>query len=167
MEKQEILLSMETEFAALDALVRDLDPVLLSTPGVYDDLAIKDVLAHLAAWARLETGWLSASAGGAPVVRFTPEFPLGNGPDDAVMDALNASIVAANRDRPSAAILADWRAAHAALVAAVTALSEATLNDPQAFAWWPGEPVWTSVVGNSSDHYREHRALITAWLAAR
>ncbi len=167
MEKQEILQVMQTEFTALDALVRDLDPALLSTPGVYDQLAIKDVLAHLAAWARLEAGWLEASARGAPVVRFTPQFPLGSGPDETVMDALNAAIFAANRGRPAAAILADWRAAHAALVAAVTPLSEATLNDPQAFAWWPGEPVWTSIAGNSSDHYQEHRALIEAWLAAR
>ena len=45
------------------------------------------MLAHLAAWEGMATGWVRASLMGTPVVRFAPGFVLGEGDDDATVDA--------------------------------------------------------------------------------
>ena len=165
MDQARLLDHMQQEYAALAATLAPLDEARLTRPGVYGDLSVKDVLAHVAAWQGMEIGWLQAALRGAPVVRYAPGYELNGDNGDAVTDRLNARIVAENRDKPFAAVLADLQSTHSGLIAVVQALSDADLNDPHRFAWWDGEPIWTSIAGNSYDHVREHRELIQGWLA--
>jgi hypothetical protein len=165
--KADLLARITQEHMALDHLLGTLTVGQLLQRGVYGDLAVKDVLAHLAAWERMEAGWLDASRRGAPVVRFTPEYVVTDANYETMIEALNAQVFADNEVRSPADILADLQAAQAAVLAAVTALSEDELNDPHAFPWWDGEPIWTSIAGNTYEHYQEHRELIQAWLDRR
>ena len=105
-------------------------------------------------------GWLDGSL----PVRFAPGYEIGVGDAIAVMDRLNADIFAKNKDKPLKVVLTELRAAHQTLVALVESLSEAGLNDPDRFAWWPGRPIWENVAGNTYERYAEHTEDIRTWL---
>src|SRR5690242_4812855 len=144
MNKANLLERIDQEHAALNRLLARLSVAQLLQRGVYGELAVKDVLAHLAAWERLEAGWLDASRHGEPVVRYMLDYELTDDNGDLMTDALNAQIFAENAARSPADILSDLHAAQALITAGVEALSEVEINDPHAFAWWDGEPIWTS-----------------------
>jgi hypothetical protein len=165
MDKARLLELMQSEFAALEAVLGRLDAAQLTQPGVYGELSVKDVLAHLAAWQGIEIGWLRASARGEPVVRYARGYEVGEANAAAVTDQLNAHFFAQYKETPLGEVLDDLRATHSSLMDAVTELSDEELRDPHRFAWWDGEPIWTSIAGNSYEHVREHRALIEQWLA--
>jgi hypothetical protein len=165
MDKPRLLGLMEQEYATLEAVLAVLDSPQVTQPGVYGDLSVKDVLAHIATWQRMEVGWLQTSLRGEPVVRYAPGYELSNDDGDAVTDRFNAQIFEENRDKPFATVLADLRTSHTDLLALVQTLSDDDLQSPQRFDWWDGEPIWTSIAGNSYEHVREHRELIESWLA--
>ncbi len=165
MDKARLRGLMQQEHAALEALLTRLDTAQMTQPGVYGELAVKDVLAHIAAWQGMEVSWLHTSLRGVPVVRYASGYELADDDGDVVTDRLNAHIFAENRDKPVAAGLDDLRTTHTDLLALVQTLSDDDLQSPQRFDWWDGEPIWTSIAGNSYEHVREHRILIESWLA--
>ncbi len=164
MRKAELLDNTSRERDAMEALLTSLDETTLETPGVYDELSVKDVIARLAAWASMQAGWLETALRGEEVKRFAPGFLIEPGRGEEVMDRLNSHMFAESRQRGATEVLAGFREAHDRLVAVVSAMSEDDLIDPDRFDWWRGEPVWTSIAGNSYEHYAEHRALIEDWL---
>ncbi len=166
MDKARLLAHMQQEHAALEALLNTLDAARVTQPGVYGALSVKDVLAHIAAWQGMEVGWLQTSLRGEPVVRFAPGYELTNDDGDAVTDRLNAHVFEENRDKPFATVLAALRTGHTGLIEVVQTMTEDDLRAAQRFDWWDGEPIWTSIAGNSYEHVREHRALIESWRAS-
>src|SRR2546423_15123138 len=86
-DKAELLEKIAGGHAALDRLLASMDEDQMLRPGVYGELSVKDVLAHLAAWEGMAAGWVRASLNGERVVRFAPGFLLSEGDDDAAVDA--------------------------------------------------------------------------------
>jgi hypothetical protein len=85
-------------------------------------------------------------------------------PGVADEDAENAALYAQNKDRPLADVLAEWHASYQRALAATRALSWEALNSP--FPWRPdGASIGAYTLGNTSDHYAEHQAIIQRWLA--
>lgn len=164
MDKARLIKLIQQENTAMGTLLRTLDSYKMEEPGVYDELSFKDVLAHITAWERLEIGWLRASLKGEKVIRYTPEYVLDGDNDEQTMHDLNASIFEQNRGRSLGDVLTDFRQTHADLVETVRGMSEKDLNDPHRFDWSDGEPIWTSIAGNSYEHIREHRELVNKWL---
>jgi hypothetical protein len=168
MNKTELLGKMRAANDAIEQLFASLTDEQISRPGVYDDLSAKDVLAHIAAWQQLEVNWLRDSLSRRGTVRFAPGFEIT--PDmpesqsAAVTDRLNEYVKVQNSDRPFRDVLEDYRRTHGELVATVAEMSEDDLNSTERFEWWRGEPIWTSVAGNSYEHVDEHVELIRRWL---
>jgi hypothetical protein len=140
----------------------------LTTPGS-DGWSVKDHLAHLAAWQRS----LAALLAGAP-----RHAALGLGKeryDRSDTDQLNEHILVAHRAEPLAAVLAEFRAAHDAVVAHLERMTTADLYRPYRH-YQPSEadptdpkndaPVLEWIAGNSWDHEPEHVDAIRALLAA-
>src|SRR5918911_1892716 len=107
--KAELLERIAGGHAALDRLLASMDEEQMLVAGVYGELSVKDVLAHLAAWEGMEAGWLRASLNGERVVRFAPGFVLGEGDDDATVDAtidaLNERIYNDNKNKALSQVL--------------------------------------------------------------
>jgi hypothetical protein len=166
MEKDRLLQLMAQEHARMEQLLATLSEEQMTRPRVYDELSAKDVLAHIAAWGRMQADWIGRSMRGEQVVRYSPDFRLtgDDARDEQVMDSLNEKVFRENKDKPLPEVLADFRAAHSELVQTVLGMSDEELNDPNRFEWWPGDPVWHNIAGNSYEHYKEHRELIEDWL---
>ena len=169
MNKLELLARLQAANEELERTFAGISATLVGRPGVYDGLSPKDVLAHIAAWQQMETNWLRDSMWGGSAVRFAPGYEVSlDAPEDVVIEVtnrLNDYVFQQNRDRHFDDILDDYRRTYRALTSAIERMSEDELNDTERFDWWRGEPVWTSIEGNSYGHIEEHMKQLKGWLS--
>lgn len=166
MNKDQLLAQMAAGYEELDGLLAALDEEHMTRPGVYDGMSIKDIVAHLASWARLAIEWIGASLCGDRPVPFAPGFEADDENFDVVVDRLNVHLYEQNRERPLKEVLTDFRAAHVHMAQLVQAMAERDLADPQRFDWSWGLPAWRIIAANNYEHYQEHMQLIRGWLDA-
>ncbi|HET9493286.1 MAG TPA: ClbS/DfsB family four-helix bundle protein [Chloroflexia bacterium] len=168
MKKHELLDLMKAADDKLERLFSQIPASFIERPGVYGELSPKDVLAHIAAWQQLETNWLRDSLWGRGAVRFAPGFEVSlDTPEDeveGVQNRLNEYVFEQNKDRPFAEVLGDYRRTYRELTSTIEQMSDEDLNDPKRFEWWRGEPVWSSIAGNSYAHVEEHLVVLSDWL---
>lgn len=154
-------------FSAMDSyegvIARLTESQMLDT-GMDNGSSFKDLLAHLSAWMRIETYWLEASLRGEQPQRYYPGYAVTDGDPEDVINHLNSAIYHHHKDNLLPEVLQDFRAGHQRLYALVEQLPEDTLNNPHAFSWWRGEPVWTSIAHNTYLHFLEHLDGIQSWL---
>lgn len=164
MDQAELLKLIAESFEQMERLVASIDESQLTQPGVYDNLSVKDILAHLSAWERMAADWIGAALCGERPVFYAPGFEVSHPDDEVVMHRLNDHIYQENRDRPLDEVLTQFRATHLHTLELVQALSEVDLTDPHRFEWCNSRPLWTLIAVNSYEHYEEHIVLIQAWL---
>ncbi|MFI5272143.1 MAG: ClbS/DfsB family four-helix bundle protein [Ktedonobacterales bacterium] len=148
-----------------DALLTEVPAARMTEPGVEGEWSIKDIIAHVAIYEQWTADQLEAARRGETQMVTRPNLPPGANTFDT--HARNAAYFHANRDRPLGDIMAEARAEHARLLAAVEALPEDALPETSRFEWTGGTRVWEMVAANSYDHHAEHGADIRAWLAAQ
>ena len=60
-------------------------------------------------------------------------------------------------------ILAAFRHWHQEAVMLTEAIPEEELCDLQRYEWLNGKPLWAMIVGDTTNHYRDHRQNISRW----
>jgi len=153
-DSADLLARIQSEWAALDQAIAGLSDEQMNTPAA-GGWSVKDNLAHLAAW---EQFMLQHYLQGRPAHEAMQV-------DEATWKTLdendtNAILHERNQHRPVSDVLADWRRSHEQVVATLEQMSFADLmkplypDDPQA------RPLIGWVIGNTYEHYREHRNYI-------
>ncbi|MBE7553805.1 MAG: ClbS/DfsB family four-helix bundle protein [Anaerolineales bacterium] len=161
--KADLLARMAQGRAALEQALGRLSEAQLTKLGPSGGWAIKDHLAHLAAWER----------GIATLLQHRPRWAAMGLDEAAISDYdeedVNALIYQQNKDRSLAEVLADFHEAHRQMLAALDGLSDAELFKP--YAYYTGEeagdntrPIIGWIIGNTYEHYAEHQAWIEAML---
>jgi hypothetical protein len=149
----ELLSDIEREWKALMGVVKRLTPQQMTTPDA-GGWSPKDNLAHLADWMRV---LMAYHMDGHP---FQEVLSLPPGPkktwDD---DSVNAVLLERNRVRTSEDVLKDLNRVYMELTAklrsgAFKELLKPRPADPQ------GKPLLGYVLGNTTEHFAEHRATI-------
>jgi hypothetical protein len=164
-DKASLLHNLKTERAAWEALVAQVGEAHLTEPGVEGDWSVKDVIAHIAAYEEWTADQLRAVARGERGPYTSGAIPTtARGLD---VDARNAVIFEARHGQSLAETLAQARATFDGLVAAIEALPEDTLSEPNRSGWTKEQPLLEPVAGNTYEHYHEHIPLLKAWLAQR
>lgn len=160
MTRAGLLGRMAQQRADWEALLAEIGPARMETPGVTDDWTFKDVAAHMTAWQQRGVARLQAARRGeAP----TPA-PWANLPE-LNDDTVNAWIYEQNRDRPLDSVLSDSRTVMAQLEAAVAEFTDEELNDPTRYPWLGEASLGEMLLGNSIDHfYDDHLPALRAWL---
>ncbi len=157
--KAELVARIRQSRAALEQALGRLSDEQMTQPGP-DGWTVKDHLAHLTAW---EQG-IAALLQGHP--RHTAM-----GVDEATFlqgdeDQTNAMIVECNRERSLADVMRACEDSHRQIIALLEGMEEAALFLPYSH-YQPGvdrkDPVVYWVVGNTFEHYDEHRR----WIEAR
>ena len=159
LSKKQLLAEMQSEQAAWLALLDEIGEENMTQPEVAGGWSIKDIVAHITGWRRRTV--LRFRAALDPTVDMTPYWPAELDEDDEV-DEINAWIYKANRGRPLADVLNDSREVFQQLVAAVDALSDEQLNDPQRFPWLEGERLTGAFI--FGHFHEEHEPDMRAWL---
>lgn len=143
--------SEEREFQDMMRMFAGLSDEQLTAPALDNGWTIKDDLAHNGYWleyviSMIETDGQTALA------------------TNADMDAINEQVYQQRKEQPLAAVQTNLHQARARLLDLVAALPDAALTDPAYYPWRNGRPLLNSLVGNTSDHYREHMTLLAPYV---
>jgi len=160
--KAALLDTMRAERAQWDALLARGDAARMTEPALPDGWSLKDLIAHVSAYEQWTADQLRAAARGEREMVVRAGDPPADQPYD--MDANNAHIYAANRDRPLAEVLAEAPVAFQALIDAVEASPEDLLTEPDRVAWTRGGSLLDIVPEQCYDHYAQHAADVESFL---
>ena len=150
----ELLSKIETEWLALMAVVDKLTPAQMITPDS-GGWSPKDNLAHLAAW-----------------MNFMRESHLDKKPAHEVMamdfeayqqldeTGINAVLFERNRARSVSDVLAELKRTYAEVIGKLKNMPFTDLMKPRRESDPEKQPVILWVLGDTSEHFAEHRAVI-------
>jgi hypothetical protein len=142
-DKAAILARMAESRRTLRSALDRASPEALERPGTWGAWSIKDLLAHITYWQGVATDRLQKIAAG----RMDEIVWI----DEGEIDALNANVYQANKDRPLAEMREAFDVAYLTLRTAIKSLRPAVYAADQQ----PG-PVRYWVAGNSYLHDEEH-----------
>jgi uncharacterized protein (TIGR03083 family) len=162
--QSELLTQIHHSYSALEQTLKPLTDAQLTRPGP-GGWSVKDHLTHLLAWENSMVFLLSGRA-----------RHLGLGVDEAMYlrgddDEINAAVQRLHAARPPAEVLADFRATHQRMVEAIKRLSDADLLKvysnylPDEPGEETGEPICKRILGNTVEHFDEHRDYIQSLLS--
>ena len=163
LRKRDLLEEIGRERAALDETLRLLTPRQMTQPGVTrGGWSVKDVLAHLVAWQRLNLGWYAAGLRGEEPAMPAPGYTLRDLP------RFNQMLYRKHHRRSLRAITADYIAYHQRMVDLIEELSDSDLVTLGRFNWTG--PSWTLsdyLRAGTAAHYRWARTRIRRWRRAQ
>jgi hypothetical protein len=163
MTKARLLERIGMSWEELLVLLNSLDEASMSRIDPASGWAVKDHLAHLAAWER-GIAYLLKRRPRAEGMGITAEQWV-----DLTMDEINEELYRTGKDRSAAGALATFREAHHELLDALTVLDDADLlRDYSAYDEkepYSGRPIVGWIIGNTYEHYDEHLGYIRAGLA--
>ena len=149
--KQSLLKVIDREWKALLSVIEQFSPEQLVTPDA-GGWSPKDNLGHLTAWMQALLGYHFDGKPSAEVFGLPPELA-----ENFDYNRVNAFLVEQNRNRPAEAILAELKTTYATVCARLEAMSLSDLLK-QHFADDPEKrPLVLWVLGNTSEHFLEHR----------
>jgi len=131
----------------------DVDPALVTTPGMVGEWSAREVVAHMGYWA----GHAAEAIHHAEQGRLD-EFDQGN---DSGVDERNAVVARVARETDMATVLAREEAAFTAFLSRILTTDPEWLSerDPD------GDTLDEIIHYDGADHYREHARDIRAWFS--
>lgn len=155
---QELLTRIETEWSALMALVEKLDAaqMLRLDEGGW---SAKDNLAHLSAWLKILLGRHMDGLALEEVLGFSPE-----GDAEWDMDLMNQKMLEHNQMRSVEDVLVELKGLYAQTMQRLESTPFETLLQPRR-ADEPNSLLLNSVIGDTYEHFAEHRETIEKVLA--
>lgn len=167
-DKTELLARIDRSWAALMEAVGRLSDAQLAAPRDAAGWAIKDHLAHLAAWERSIVYLLRGQPRHEALGIDEATYRAGLAGD---VERDNAAIYERTKDLPPAAVLETLRDVHRQLLDALAGLTDADLGKTysQYLPDEPGEdseaPIADYIAGDTYEHFDEHHAWIAALTA--
>ena len=138
-------------------LVAEVGPARLDQPGAMGEWTFGDMAGHLLGWRNRTIARLEAAGRGEGEP--TDPWPAELNDDDPINDWIREQ----HADRSAGQLVADYDASYDRLIAALEALPEDKLTDPQAFPWVGDALVNIDFTGHLHD---EHVPSVRAWLDA-
>jgi hypothetical protein len=163
LRRHELLSELRRERRALDDTLALLPVRHMTRAGVTrGGWSVKDVLAHLIEWQRMNLDWYAAGLRGEKPAMPAPGYTLRELP------RLNQMIYRKHHRRSLQAVLRDYRSYHERVVALVEALSDEDLVTVGRFSWTG--PSWTLsdyLRASTVAHYLWARTRIRRWWRAQ
>lgn len=153
-DQADLLNRIQDEWSRLMKAVEHITPEQMSQPGE-GDWSIKDNLAHLSAW---EGFMLRAYLQGQPSaeVMQVDEATFKNLDENGINDILFHR----NQDRSAAEVMSGLKQSHEQVVAELKRIPFSSLMSPLSEDDPQKRPLILWVIGNTYDHYQEHRKTI-------
>jgi hypothetical protein len=143
-----------SSYAALEYTIAQLSDAQLTTP-IDGSWSAKDLLAHVAAWEQIMIHFHVGDRSFEDVTGLT-SVPYAT----TAVDQINEALYARDRDLPLAQVLQSFRGSHQELLAMLDGMSEADLRKHYTPAGRSGGQLIEWIIGDSYDHYDEHRATL-------
>jgi len=154
----ELLASIEQEWKRLMEVVARLDEVGMTTPDE-GGWSPKDNLAHLSEWMTILMGYHMDRRPAHEVMGVEPEVVKGWD-----MEVINPVLFARNRNRSVQEVLDEVRRVYAELIKKLEGTTFEELLKPRHAGDPEKRPVLIWVLGDTTEHFAEHRAMIEKML---
>lgn len=149
-----ILAELRTERDAFLAALHDVDPALLTAPGLVGEWSARELIAHLGYWTGHAAEALHRAAQGA-LHEFGADDP------DFDVDEINATVARVARETDLATVRQREEAAYGALVDRLGAADDAWLPATVAY----GDTLEQVLREDGPEHYQEHTLDLRSWFA--
>jgi hypothetical protein len=156
--KHELMFAIRREWGLLMDVVARLDEKQMTTPDA-GGWSPRDNLAHLSEWMNSLMGYHMDKRPPHEVMRIPEEAAKGWD-----MEIINPILFARNKDRSSEDVLSELRRVYDTLIAKLEAMSFEELMTPRRADDPEKRPLLLWVIGDTSDHFAEHRAVIERML---
>ena len=151
---------IDSSYALLEQTIGQLSEEQLTTP-IDGSWSAKDLLAHIAAWEQVMMHFHVGDRSFEEVTHLT-SIPYATTP----VDQINEALYERDRDLPLAQVLESFHSSHRELLAMLDRMSEAELFKPYTPAGRSGSGQLIEwIIGDSYDHYDEHRATLQRLLS--
>lgn len=154
-DKAELMDRIRRARAALDEVVQPLSEAWLSKPGTQGGWAVKDHLGHIAAWEQFMLKHYLQDVPSHEAMGIEAEMLKGLN-DDGINEILHERI----KDMSAGQALAQYQRSHAQVLKMLEATSFEALMEPFSAGDPRARPRLLWVVGNTYQHYLEHRQWI-------
>jgi len=152
--KTELMTTIHREWKRLMDVVAKLDSKQMVTPDT-GGWSPKDNLAHLAEWMKILMGYHMDKRPSHEVMGVAPEVTK-----DWDFEVMNAVLFERNRDRSAEDVLSELKRIYHELTARLTTLSFDDLMKPRHADDPEKRPLLMYVLGDTSEHFAEHRETI-------
>jgi len=152
--KSELMSAIEREWKSLMDVVATLDDAKMTTPDA-GGWSPKDNLAHLAEWLNILMGYHMDRRPSHEVIGVEPEVVKGWD-----MEVINPVLFERNRNRSAQDVLDELRRVYAELAGKLEAMTFEELLKPRHADDPEKRPVLMWVLGDTTEHFAEHRATI-------
>jgi hypothetical protein len=163
LRQAELLDEIQRERRALDETLALVSARQMTIAGVTrGGWSVKDILAHLVEWQRMNLGWYAAGLRGERPAMPAPGFTLRDLP------RLNEMIYRTYHRRSLQAVMRDYRSYHHRVVELIEALPDVDLVTLNRFSWTG--PSWTLsdyLRASTAAHYLWARTRIRRWWRAQ
>jgi hypothetical protein len=156
--KHELMSAIRREWGLLMDVVARLDEEQMTRPDA-GGWSPRDNLAHLSEWMNSLMGYHMDKRPPHEVMRIPEEAAKGWD-----MEIINPILFARNKDRSSEDVLSELRRVYDTLIAKLEAMSFEELMTPRRADDPEKRPLLLWVIGDTSDHFAEHRAVIERML---
>ncbi|HIJ64644.1 MAG TPA: ClbS/DfsB family four-helix bundle protein [Candidatus Hydrogenedentes bacterium] len=170
MSREDVLATLRQTYARFDELLGHFDQGQVAQLRVHGNWTVKDILAHLASWDKLEIGWIEDVIAGRKPVLYTKGYEwdlVDRQKQIELIHRYNAQVLEECRTRPVEDVVVEFRDMQKRLLDVVTRLPDVAFNDPDMLFWIklevPRDP-WTPLPVNSHEHYKDHANWILAWI---
>jgi hypothetical protein len=153
-DKAELLARIDQEWTALRELIDSLTPKQM-TEAVPGSWSVKDHLVHLTTWEQFLLRYHIGQE--PPHIVMGVEAETFEGLDE---DGMNALIYERSQNRPLEDVLESLGQSHIQVLDALGPMTFADLMQPRYADDPEARPLINWVIGNTYDHYREHRQTI-------
>lgn len=157
--KNELMKAITHEWDLLLKVAESLTDEQMTTPDS-GGWSPKDNLAHLTEWMKILMGYHLDRRPAHKVLRVSEEVTK-----DWSMEIINPVLFARNKDRSRAEVMRDLKRTYNKLFAKLKDTSFADLMKPRHADDPKKRPVLLWVLGNTTDHFKEHRQTIQWGLA--
>jgi hypothetical protein len=152
--KAELMASIEREWKLLMDAVAKLDFTQMTTPDA-GGWSPKDNLAHLTEWMKSLMGYHIDRRPAHEVMNVSEEVTKGWD-----MEIINPVLFERNRNRPLQDVLAELKSVYAELINKLEGMTFEDLLKPRHADDPEKRPVLMWILGDTTDHFAEHRATI-------
>ncbi|MHC4714698.1 MAG: ClbS/DfsB family four-helix bundle protein [Planctomycetota bacterium] len=171
MGRDDVLARLRETYGELDELLGRLSEEEMAKVRIHGDWTVKKMLAHLASWESLESGWMEAVIEGRKPHLYTEGFEWDRADFDKrckTIDRYNAFVLERTANRSLDDVLTEFRGAQKRMLELVARWPENALRDPGVFFWLavevPRDP-WVPLPVNSYEHYIDHAGWLRTWLS--
>ncbi len=152
--KKSLLKTIDREWTALMNVVERLSPQQMTSPDS-GGWSPKDNLAHLSAWMKVLTGYHMDGRPSHEVLDLSPEDVK-----DWDFNIINRLLFERNQNRPTEDVLAELKNVYALTLARLEATPFEELMKPRRADDPAQRPLVLWVMGDTSEHFAEHRATL-------